>query len=123
MNIGSGRAVRFLQAAVGAGPDGIIGPQTRRKIAARDPDEILRDMLAIRVAYYMSLDTLNDRYGLGWARRSVDVIIDGIRIIDGVAAPDLAQSADHLLAAYMAHDDISDGSMRHRIAGALRDPA
>ncbi len=75
VNMGTGRAVRFLQQAAGAAPDGIIGPQTRRKVDAADPVKLLREMMALRMSHYVSLGTLYARFGRGWTRRAFDVTI------------------------------------------------
>ena len=119
VNHGVSRAIKILQGAIGAGPDGIIGPITRRMIKQSLPEAMIRNMLALRVKFYMDLDHLNDRYGLGWSRRSVDVVIKAMEM----ARPSTSMVAgpDELLAAYMAHPDVPEGSARHRIAGALMD--
>ena len=119
VNHGVSRAIKFLQGAVGAGPDGIIGPQTRKKINQAQPERMIRDMLSLRVKFYMDLDKLNNIYGLGWSRRAVDVVIAAMSFSTKV--PDMKASADELLTAYMGHEDIETGSARYRIAGALRD--
>lgn len=121
VNQGVGDAIRFLQHAVGAKADGIIGPNTRRKIAAADPARTLREINARRIFDYMLLDHLDDEYGFGWARRAVDVLTAALRDM-GADSPDRTDAnPGGLLAAYMAHPDIPEGSPRHRIAGALMD--
>lgn len=119
VNHGVSRAIKLLQGAIGAGPDGVIGPQTRRMINRSNAHDMIRNMLALRVKFYMDLDHLNDRYGLGWSRRSVDVVIKAMEM----ARPSTSTVAgpDELLTAYMAHPDVPEGSPRHRIAGALMD--
>ncbi|MGB1390382.1 MAG: putative peptidoglycan-binding domain-containing protein [Paracoccaceae bacterium] len=118
---GVSRAVKFLQGAIGAGPDGIIGPKTRKKIQEANPRDMLRNMLALRIKFYMDLDHLNDIYGLGWSRRSVDVIMDAMDMIAPDTTPETTPSAKDLLAAYINHKDVTPGSPQHTIAGALRD--
>ena len=120
VNHGVSRAIKFLQGAIGAGPDGIIGPQTRRKIQEANPRDMFRNMLALRIKFYMDLDHLNDIYGLGWSRRSVDVIMDAMDMARPSTAP-ATPSASDLLAAYINHKDVVPGSPQHTIAGALRD--
>ena len=121
VNQGVGDAIRFLQKAVGTGADGIIGPNTRRKIAAADPAHTLREMTARRIFDYMLLDHLDDEYGFGWARRAVDVLTAALRDMGSYTPEPMLAGPDALLAAYMNHAEISEGSARYRIAGALRE--
>ncbi len=44
VNSGPGRAVKFLQAAVGATEDGAFGPMTKARVARVHPDNIIRAM-------------------------------------------------------------------------------
>jgi len=119
VNHGVSRAIKFLQGAIGAGPDGIIGPQTRKMINQATPRDMFRNMLALRIKFYMDLDHLNHIYGLGWSRRSVDVIMSAMDM--ATKPPAMKASADELLTAYMNHADIIEGSAGHTIAGALLD--
>lgn len=50
-------AVRFLQAAVGAKPDGILGPETRKKTETTIPEYAYRRALAERVMFYGKIIT------------------------------------------------------------------
>lgn len=71
VNQGPGRAIRWLQAALGARVDGIIGPETRGRLAIHWPThqrEILRDVLAARALHYSGLAQLAV-FGRGWFRR------------------------------------------------------
>ena len=68
LNHGSGRANKMLQRAVGAMPDGIIGPNTRAKVAATDPNDLLLMFLSERLEFFTHVTTW-DRFGKGWARR------------------------------------------------------
>ncbi len=81
VNQGVGRSKRFLQHAAGTYVDGKIGPATRRAInrAALDPTRFLVDFTAERLFHYMTLDELDDRFGRGWARRSLEVLLDGLK--------------------------------------------
>ena len=119
VNSGVDRATRILQEAVGAAPDGIIGPRTRRAIANADTARLVAEMLAQRIKFYMDLHHLTPRYGLGWSRRAVAVVLSAMDFARGQATPD-AVVADDLLLAYMEHDDIETGSMKYKIAAALR---
>ena len=90
VNMGVGRAVRFLQIAAGASPDGIVGPITRGKVAGADPVELIRDMLVSRMEHYLSLGGLFDRFGKGWTRRAFDVAIaaTAMQLGNGSGHPD-----------------------------------
>jgi len=73
VNNGTGRAVRFLQGAVGAGVDGAYGPQTKaaldRKLATdRLGMELANEVHAQRIFFMAKLSTW-DTFGLGWSRR------------------------------------------------------
>lgn len=74
VNQGVGRAARILQRAVGAKPDGLIGPATLAAVdrawSAR-PSRTLGEYCARRAVHYSSL-SLVVRYGLGWFRRLFD---------------------------------------------------
>jgi len=63
------RAVRLLQEAVGAFPDGAIGPATPRAVRGANDTAALLDRLAAgRIAYYRSLSTFA-AFGRGWLKR------------------------------------------------------
>ncbi len=73
VNCGPARAAKWLQHAVGASMDGIIGPATLRAIggATANPDEtvsICTEIQASRLVYLTNLPTWKT-FGLGWARR------------------------------------------------------
>jgi lysozyme family protein len=72
VNNGVGRAVRFLQAAVGSGVDGAYGPNT--KAAVKDPDDmdLVSEIHAQRLHFMAGLDTWKT-FGLGWSRRLAKV--------------------------------------------------
>jgi len=68
VNSGPGTAIRWLQEAVGATPDGILGPRTLAAINELSPDGILRRMLAKRLAAMTSMSGWPS-FSRGWARR------------------------------------------------------
>ena len=72
VNCGTDRAVRWLQQAVGAKVDGIMGPKTKTAATKADPRGALREIVALRGQHYGSLETF-ERYGLGWMRRLTDM--------------------------------------------------
>jgi lysozyme family protein len=81
VNNGPGRAVRWLQGAVGAGQDGVYGPATKAAIehAVRvDPDDLAlaQEVHAQRIYFMANLDAWKT-YGLGWARRLAAVPAQG----------------------------------------------
>src|SRR5215472_10292700 len=70
VNNGLGRAVRFLQMAVGVGSDGAYGPATKaavKRAVAKDPDDLdlAQEVHAQRI-YFMARDPNWNTFGLGW---------------------------------------------------------
>jgi lysozyme family protein len=68
VNNGTGRAAKFLQAAVGATPDGSIGPITLAAVAAADAMALITALASERSAFYHTLSTF-DHFGAGWISR------------------------------------------------------
>lgn len=72
VNSGVSRAVKWLQAAVGAGQDGAIGPATLRAVstavARQGVNTVRAHALAERALFMASLSTF-PTYGRGWFRR------------------------------------------------------
>tara|TARA_R110000822_G_scaffold100536_1_gene226259 strand:- start:207 stop:698 length:492 start_codon:yes stop_codon:yes gene_type:complete len=62
------QSVRWLQRAVGADADGIIGPNTLAKIAVIKPEVLKAKLLAQRLKFLTDLPTWGV-FGKGWARR------------------------------------------------------
>lgn len=73
VNSGPRQAIRWLQRAVGAKDDGIIGPQTLAAVRAADPERVLRRILAQRLRFMAGLPNWPS-FGRGWARRIADVM-------------------------------------------------
>jgi lysozyme family protein len=72
VNMGPRRAVRMLQAAVGADVDGDFGPETARRVAASDVGETLRRYCDRRESYYRELVQRRPELGVflrGWLNR------------------------------------------------------
>ena len=74
VNSGPGRAAKLLQQAVGAVPDGKIGPQTLAAVKAADPRRVIAAFSAEREAYLQSLSTFA-HFGNGWLHRVASVEI------------------------------------------------
>lgn len=68
VNSGTHRAAKFLQRAVGAQSDGLIGPKTLKKVSKQDPSELIKKLTIRRDKFYRSLSTF-DTFGTGWMRR------------------------------------------------------
>ena len=73
VNSGPRQAIRWLQRAVGANDDGIIGPQTLAAVGAADHERVLRRVLAARLRFMTDLPTW-PTFGRGWARRIADLM-------------------------------------------------
>ena len=73
VNSGPRQAIRWLQRAVGAKDDGIIGPQTLALVRDADPEQLVRRMLAQRLRFMTNLPTW-PTFGRGWARRIADLM-------------------------------------------------
>lgn len=69
VNHGKDRAIKLLQTAVGAVPDGALGPRTMGRINSRKPQEIIEEFCVRRMMFYATIKTFNV-YGLGWTRRA-----------------------------------------------------
>lgn len=72
INSGPGRAVKWLQACVGAEPDGAIGPKTLAAVRAADAKELIDDYSKRRLSFLMDLKHW-PTFGKGWSRRVADV--------------------------------------------------
>lgn len=72
INAGVNRAIRTMQRAVGAAPDGVIGPRTMAALIAADPDDLIDKFSAEKEAFYRSLPTFAT-FGKGWLRRVAEV--------------------------------------------------
>jgi lysozyme family protein len=73
VNIGTGRAARLLQQAVGAKVDGFIGPKTIAAVNGASLDALGR-FIDLRQVYYESLPKkLKERFLHGWLNRVADL--------------------------------------------------
>lgn len=71
INHGNKKARQLLQEAVGATPDGIIGPKTLAAVKAKSKVKLCDEFCVRRGLFYAQIGTF-DRYGLGWFRRLMD---------------------------------------------------
>lgn len=77
-------AVRFLQRALGVKDDGDFGPRSRAALANVDDTAALaQEYAARRLAYYMTLDAIDQTFGLGWARRVLRVHARALSALHG----------------------------------------
>ena len=72
VNMGSGRAAKLLQAALGVTADGAIGRATIAAATAADPVELLEAFSLGKEAFYQSLPTFAT-FGKGWLNRVAHV--------------------------------------------------
>lgn len=68
VNHGIKNAIKFLQRAVGAVDDGILGPKTITTTRAQDPMNVAIRFLSERLKFYTTLSTFKI-YGAGWSKR------------------------------------------------------
>jgi len=71
VNAGTSRAAKFLQRAVGAVDDGVIGSGTLGKVAASDPQKILDSFANQKQRFYNGLATspTQQKFLKGWLAR------------------------------------------------------
>lgn len=72
INSGPRRAIKFLQKAVSAVPDGVLGPATLAAVKAANPAILINAICTARQRYLESLDTFSV-FGKGWTRRVAGV--------------------------------------------------
>lgn len=72
VNSGVGRAAKWLQQAVGAKPDGQVGPKTLTAVSEKDPKQLVEMLIEQRLLFMQSLATWGT-FGRGWGKRVVDV--------------------------------------------------
>lgn len=75
VNSGVAQATKWLQRAVGAKDDGIIGPQTLAAVLAVDPYRLASLFNGQRLKFMTELKNF-DVYGKGWARRIAENLIN-----------------------------------------------
>jgi len=73
VNSGTKQAIKWLQRAIGATDDGVIGGQTLAMARAAQPDFAARRMLGERLQFMTDLKTWQV-FGRGWARRIAEML-------------------------------------------------
>lgn len=72
INSGPGRAVKMLQACVGAEVDGVLGPNSLKAVIAFDAKTLIADYSQRRLSFLTELATW-ETFGKGWTRRVNEV--------------------------------------------------
>lgn len=85
VNHGVKDGATFLQRAVGSNPDGDIGPATLRAVGLKKPKDILKELSVVRLFDYLSLK-MWPRFGLGWSRRLMEVLVSASEMLDSSAS-------------------------------------
>lgn len=75
VNTGISRAIRLLQAAIKANPDGQWGRLSQTAINKFDSTEILQRFTTERIMFYSALSTFS-RFGKGWVNRSISCALE-----------------------------------------------
>lgn len=82
INSGPSRAIKALQIAVDATPDGVIGPITMRSIKKVHPKTIIRRVSERRMSFLQRLRSWKT-FGRGWKSRVLRVEKDALTMTDG----------------------------------------
>ncbi len=80
VNSGPGRAGKWLQGAVGARKDGIVGDKTLARVLTQDPATVVKAVCAKRLGFVQSLRTWST-FGRGWSRRIAKVQAKGLAMV------------------------------------------
>ena len=80
---GPGDAIRWLQAAVGAKQDGLIGPKTLAAVRRSNPLSMVRKITVSRLRHYAGLSDYK-HFGLGWFNRAIKCFDLAACIIRGI---------------------------------------
>lgn len=80
VNMGVGRAIRFLQESVGTVVDGIIGPNTLRTTNSSNFEVVLGRMFDLRMEYYgvHSPEDTRRKAMKGWSKRAREVYVQSL---------------------------------------------
>lgn len=93
VNSGAGRAIRFLQRALGVQQDGVFGPATMRAVLAADPKTLVNSINDARLTFLKGLSTW-PTFGRGWTNRINDVHTRSLELVGApmTAARDVVQT-------------------------------
>ena len=80
VNAGVGRSAKVLQTAVGANPDGGIGPMTLAAVSNFDAADLIERFSQAKEDFYRSLPTFAT-FGRGWLNRVADVKLKATSMI------------------------------------------
>lgn len=94
VNSGPGRAVRCLQAAVGAAQDGRIGPATLAAVRARPQATVIDDLCDRRLAFLQGLRSFAT-FGKGWTMRVKQVRSAAMKLAGAGAGMKQAETTAH----------------------------
>ena len=75
VNTGISRAIRLLQSAIKANPDGQWGRLSQTALNKLSANEVLLRFATERVMFYSALSTFN-RFGKGWVNRTISTVIE-----------------------------------------------
>jgi len=89
VNMGQGRSVKFLQEAIGAKVDGVIGQETVAKMKTMDVNALANTYISTRKTFYQDIvkkDPTQQEFLGGWLRRVqfVSDYISGIKTLDQI---------------------------------------
>jgi lysozyme family protein len=73
VNSGAVQSIKWLQAAAGMAPDGIIGPATMSSVKGSDPVVLLMRLCGARLGFLTTLPGWAT-FGKGWARRIASIL-------------------------------------------------
>lgn len=73
VNSGPVQAIKWLQRAVGAADDGVLGPRTLAAVGALSADGVRTRLIAQRLRFMSNLPNW-PAFGRGWARRMCDLM-------------------------------------------------
>jgi lysozyme family protein len=112
VNMGPGRAVRFLQQALGCGVDGAFGQKTEQAAAGCDLASALIDYCNVREQFYRNLVANNSDLNVflkGWMNR-----LNALRHEVGLPGFEAAPSLDFGDASYIGRIEDIDGADERR---------
>lgn len=83
VNQGTGIAARLLQRAVGATPDGVLGPDTMLAVARAGVLPAITALMQYRAQRYLSLDNATEeRFERGWINRLFGVFAHSVPLLE-----------------------------------------